>query len=394
MSSIAAAHRLLARPRSGAFLDVAVAAGVFVGAVVLLAHGGAPGAGANDLDAAAVGLAAGTAVPLVWWRRAPLVVFALTATACGTLAALDYSIGLTLGPTAALYLLATRRGTGAWWTAAVVVVTFIAYSAVFAAARGTFPAAAVLHTGIAWAGAWFAGERTRLRREQVADLRDHAARAHRDAERERALAVAEERARIARDLHDSAAHAISVIAIRAGAARLRHHREPVRTLAALQAVEDLARQTVEQLDQLVGALRDPDRPDGAVPPPPGLASLETLVAQHRAAGLPVSIEVAGTPRPLGAAADQAAYRIVQEALTNAARHGTGAASVALTYADTAIDLAVTNPANGGGTARAGGGHGLVGMRERATLAGGTLRTGQRDGVFQVGARIPYPGHRP
>jgi signal transduction histidine kinase len=394
MSSIAVAHRLLARPRSGALADKMVAAGVFVGAVVLLGHGGAPGAGAHGLDETGVGLAAGTAVPLLWWRRAPLAVFALTASACAALAALDYSIGLTLGPTAALFLLATRRETGAWWTAAVVVGTFVAYTTAFAAARGGFPAAAVLHTGIAWAAAWFAGERTRLRREQVADLRDHAARAHREADRERALAVAEERARIARDLHDSAAHAISVIAVRAGAARLRHPREPERTLAALQAVEDLARQTVDQLDQLVGTLRDPDRLDGAVPPPVGMASLETLVAQHRAAGLPVTVEVAGTARPLGAAADQAAFRIVQEALTNAARHGTGVARVALTYADTGIDMAVTNPANGRVAARPRGGHGLIGMRERATLAGGTLHTGQSGGLFEVRARIPYAGARP
>jgi len=394
MSSIAVAHRLLARPRPAAFLDAAVAAGVFVGAVMLLAHGGAPGGGGRGLDAVGVGLAAATAAPLLWWRRAPLAAFTLTVSACGALAALDYSIGLTLGPTAALFLLATGRGARAWWVAGVVVTAFVAYTAAFAAARGSFPAAALLHTGIAWAGAWFAGERTRLRREQVADLRDHAVRAQHDAERDRALAVAEERARIARDLHDSAAHAISVIAVRAGAARLRHAREPERTLAALQAVEDLARQTVDQLDQLVGTLRDPGHPDGTVPPPAGLASLETLVAQHRAAGLPVTVEVAGTARPLGAAADQAAFRIVQEALTNAARHGTGGARVALSYADVAVDLTVTNPANGGGTARPGGGHGLIGMRERATQAGGTIHTRQSDAVFEVRARIPYSGPRP
>ena len=389
MTSIAAA-----RPRPGAFLDVAVAAGVFAGALLLLGHGGAPGGGAHDLDALAVLLAAATAVPLLWWRWAPLAVFVLTASACGALAALEYSVGLTLGPTAALYLLATRREHRAWWRAVVVVGTFVAYTAAFAAARGTFPAAAVLHTGIAWAGAWFAGERTRLRREQVADLRDHAARARRDAERERALAVAEERARIARDLHDSAAHAISVIAVRAGAARLRHAREPERTLAALQAVEDLARQTVEQLDQLVGTLRDPDRPEGVVAPPVGLASLDTLITHHRAAGQPVTVEVTGAAQPLGAAADQAAYRILQEALTNAARHGTGGVRVALGYTDTAVDITVTNLANGGGAGRTGGGHGLIGMRERATLAGGTVHTGHSGGVFRVRARIPYPERRP
>jgi signal transduction histidine kinase len=141
-------------------------------------------------------------------------------------------------------------------------------------------------------------------------------------------------------------------------------------------------------------LRDPDRPDGAVPPPPGLASLDTLVAHHRAAGQPVTVEVAGTPRPLGAAADQAAYRILQEALTNAARHGTGGAHVSLAYADAAVDISVTNPAGGDGGGRAGGGHGLIGMRERATLAGGTVHTGRSSGVFEVRAHVPCPERRP
>jgi signal transduction histidine kinase len=390
MSALSLAHR----PRPGALVDVALTAGVFVGAVVLLAHGGAPGAGPRDLDAVGAGLAAATAVPLLAWRRAPLTVFALTACACAALAVLDYPIGLTLGPTAALYLLATRRRPGAAWVAAgVAVALFVVYVAAFSAGRGEFPEAALLHTAVAWAGAWFAGERTRLRREQVADLHDRATRAQRDAERERALAAAEERARIARDLHDSAAHAISVIAVRAGAARLRHPREPERTLAALQAVEDLARQTVDEIDKIVGALRDPDRPDGAVPPPPGLASLDTLVADHRAAGLPVTVEVTSTPGPLSTAADQAAYRILQEALANAARHGTGAARVVLTCAGTGVSLAVTNPARGDGATRAGGGHGLVGMRERAALVGGSLDAGPVGGVFRVRAHIPYPGHQ-
>jgi signal transduction histidine kinase len=218
-------------------------------------------------------------------------------------------------------------------------------------------------------------------------------RAEREAERERLLAAATERARIARDLHDSAGHAISVIAVRAGAARLRHHQDPDRSLAALEAIEQLARQTAEEIDQLVGTLREGGPANGAVDAPPGLASLDTLLAHHQAAGLEVTLDTAGAPKPLGAAADQAAYRILQEALTNAARHGTGSARIELAFGDTAVELRVINPVPAGGSPRPGGGHGLVGMRERATLLGGDLDAERANGAFRIRARIPYGGRR-
>jgi signal transduction histidine kinase len=270
----------------------------------------------------------------------------------------------------------------------------VAYLGAAAAAQGTFPASELLHTGLAWAVAWFAGERTRLRREQLAELNDRALRAEREAERERLLAAAEERARIARDLHDSAGHAISVIAVRAGAARLRHHQDPDRSLPALAAIEELARQTAEEIDQLVGTLREGGPANGAVEAPPGLASLDTLLAHHQAAGLEVTFATAGPPRPLAAAADQAAYRILQEALTNAARHGAGSARIELAFGEMAVELSVTNPMPAGGAPRSGGGHGLVGMRERATLLGGSLDADRANGAFRVRARIPYGAHRP
>jgi len=269
----------------------------------------------------------------------------------------------------------------------------IAASGAAAAAQATFPASELLHTGLAWAVAWFAGERTRLRREQIAELKDRALRVEREAERERLLAAAQERARIARDLHDSAGHAISVIAVRAGAARLRHHQDPGRSLPALAAIEELARQTAEEIDQLVGTLREGGSANGDLEAPPGLASLDTLITHHQAAGLEVTLDTAGAPRPLGAAADQAAYRILQQALTNAARHGTGSARIELAFGDAAVELSVTNPVPARGSPRSGGGHGLIGMRERAALLGGDLDAERANGVFRVRARIPYRGHR-
>jgi signal transduction histidine kinase len=404
-STVTARWLFAARPSSGALLGVAVAAVALAGSLALLSHGGVdalgPGSdasrhGSGELDLVGVVLAACSTVPLVAWRRFPVGVFAVTTAAGVVLAGLGYPVDLMLGPAAALYLLAASREPQTSWTGrttAIVVGSFAAYLAASTAAQGTFPGVELLHTGLAWAVAWFAGERTRLRREHIADLEERAVRVEREAERERLLAVAEERARIARDLHDSAGHAISVIAVRAGAARLRHHRDPDRSLVALEAVEELARQTVEEIDQMVGTLREGGAANGTVEAPPGLASLDTLVAHHVAAGLDVTVDTAGSPRTLGGAADQAAYRILQEALTNAARHGAGSARVELAFGDTAVAFTVTNPVHADEPPRSRGGHGLIGMRERATLLGGSVDAERANGAFRLRARIPYAGQQ-
>lgn len=397
--SISSLRRFLAaRPSSGALFDVLIAATTFAGSLALLRHGGIspfrPGSG--ELDVTGVVLAACSTLPLVAWRRSPFGVFALTGMASVLLAGLAYRIDLLLGPSAALYLLAASRGEDKLWTwrtTLTVMGLLLAYLGASAVAHGAFPGFELLHTGLAWAVAWFAGERTRLRGEHVAELRDRALRVARDAERERLLAVAEERARIARDLHDSAGHAISAIAVRAGAARLRHDKDPDRSRAALEAIEDVARRTVEDIDQMVGMLREEDPARDVVDDPPGLASLESLIAQHQTAGLRVELSTTGARRGLVPSADQAAYRILQEALTNAARHGAGGARIELSYGDGAVGLTVTNPARANGEPRPGGGHGLVGMRERANLLGGTLEAERASGVFRVRARIPYGGRR-
>jgi signal transduction histidine kinase len=398
--STPATHRLVAgRPSSGALGDLAIAAAALAGSLALLHRGIAPSrAGSGELDLIGVVFAACSTVPLIAWRRFPLGVFAVTAVAGLLLGGLGYAVDLLFGPAVALYLLAASRDEETPWTSlttATVLGLFVAFLGATAAAQRAFPGLELLHTGMAWAVAWFAGERTRLRGERIAELKERAVRAEREAERERLLAVAEERARIARDLHDSAAHAINVIAVRAGAARLRHSQNPDRSTVALEAIEELARQTVAEIDQIVGALRESDPPDEVVEDPPGLASLDTLIAHNAAAGLEVTFDAAGVPRALGGAADQAAYRILQEALTNAARHGAGSARIELAFDDAAVELTVTNPvlADGDGGARFGGGHGLTGMRERATLLGGSLDAERANGAFRIRARIPYGSHR-
>ena len=239
-----------------------------------------------------------------------------------------------------------------------------------------------------WAIAWFAGDRVRQRRERIAAAAERARLAEREAERERRLASAEERTRIARDLHDSAGHAVSVILVQAGAARLLLESDPARSRAAIETIEDVARDTLVEIDQLVRALREPVSAD-AVEPPAGLAALDTLIARSRAAGLDVAVVTEGNRRALSPSVDQAAFRILREALTNAARHGSGRANVELCFAPEALEIVVSNPISPGAAATDGGGHGIVGMKERALLLGGTLETIAEGGTFRIRASLPY-----
>ncbi len=388
---------IAARSKAGWLLDVAIALGTFGGSLALIAHGGIGpgGAGAAGLDPVSFGLAAFSTLPLVVWRRFPLGVLTLTVAASALLAGLGYRIDLLLGPAAALYLIAASREHETPWAGratAMVIVLLTGYLGAAAIAQTAFPGSELLHTGLAWAVAWFAGERTRLRREQITELNARAHSAEQDVEREGKLAAAEERARIARDLHDSAGHAINVIAVRAGAARLRHHQEPDRSLLALEAIEEIARQTAADIDHIVGTLRDDGTKTGLVEAPAGLVSMETLLDRYREAGLDVTSRASGIPQPLTSASDQAAYRILQEALTNAARHGEGSADIGLDFGPESVELTVTNPVAGDRPPTVVGGHGLAGMRERATLLGGTLDIRHANQAFRVRARIPYGTH--
>jgi signal transduction histidine kinase len=402
----ATAHRRFAtRPGSGLVLDAAIATAALAGSLLMVSHSGVPvwvgggdalagrhlGALAEvaDLSWGGALLAVCASAPLVVWRRWPIGVFGVIGAASALLAGLGYPLWIPLGASIALFLLAASRDEDDPWTGratAVVLAVFGAYLAAAAADAGRLPGAELLHGGLAFAVAWFAGERTRL---HITELEERARHAARDAERERRLAVAEERARIARDLHDAAGHAINVIAVRAGAARARH--DPERSQAALELIEELARQTAAEIDGIVGTLRDERASTGVEREPLGLASLDTLIARHAAAGLDVSVAGQGARRPLDSATDQAAYRILQEALTNAARHGTGAARIELAFGDAAFELTVSNPAPGERASRSNGGHGLIGMRERAILVGGSFDAERANGDFRVRARLPYRG---
>jgi signal transduction histidine kinase len=354
----------------------------------------------SGIDALSVVLAAIACFPLLAHRRAPLGVFAITTTASAAMMAAGYALGPPFGPTVALFYLAGDHRTRDRLRQTAVVV--LGLGAVHVAAAATaftgFPATPILGAIVLWGGAWIIGDQLRQRRQRLADLVERAERAERETERERRLAAAEERTRIARDLHDSAAHAINVILVQAGGARLLQERNPDAVRVALETIEDVARETITDIDQLIRGLRANDTSaavNGAVEPPIGLAALGALAARHRAAGLAVSIRVDGPARPLAPRLDQAAYRIVQESLTNAGRHGSGPAEVQILYDERHIELTVSNPlpstSNGHSV---GGGHGIQGMRERAALLNGSLEIHRDHDRFCVRGQLPYAVNAP
>jgi signal transduction histidine kinase len=355
---------------------IAVAALCFTLGIVLVQP-----EGERDPDALAVLLAALSTLPLVAWRRAVFGVLVVTTIGNALLYGLGYPDGPPVGPIVALFLvgLSGARVRGSLrLTIALVAATLAVHLTAEGLDAGRFPGPELLLGGPLWFASWAAGDRVRLRRERIAEFVERS-------RRERQLAVAEERTRIARDLHDSAGHAISVILVHAGAARLLREKNPERAMSALETIEDVARETLGEIDQLVQALRDED--GARIEPPGGLAALDSLLRRHREAGLEVALTVTGERRALGTAVDRAAYRILQESLTNALRHGRGDAGVTLDYGVDALAIQVTNPATRDGANVAG--HGIVGMRERATLVGGSLDAARANGVFRVSARLPY-----
>jgi signal transduction histidine kinase len=202
-------------------------------------------------------------------------------------------------------------------------------------------------------------------------------------------AVAEERLRLARELHDVVAHAISVIAVQSGVGAHVANSQPEEAAKALAAIEATSRAALTELRRLLGVLRQEGEPQGSLAPVPGLADLDSLLAEVAKAGLGVQLRVEGTPSPLPAGLDLSAYRIVQEALTNVVRHaGPATARVAVRYAPGQVAVEVVDDGRGADD-QGGGGHGIAGMRERAALYGGTLEAGPLPGGgFRVAASLP------
>jgi signal transduction histidine kinase len=225
-------------------------------------------------------------------------------------------------------------------------------------------------------------------RRVISDRERRAALAERERDLAAREAVVEERARIARELHDAIAHNVSMMVVQAGAERRLVGEGRASTREVLETIEEIGRGALTEMRRLVGILRT-DRAD-ALAPQPGLEDLPTLVAQVADAGLPVDLRVEGERRRLPVGIELSAYRIVQEALTNALKHaGEASASVRVAYGADSLELEIVDDGAGGPAAVEGGGHGLVGMRERVALYGGRLDAGRRPaGGFAVRVLLP------
>jgi signal transduction histidine kinase len=258
----------------------------------------------------------------------------------------------------------------------------------------THGAAELFFVPLFFAIGWLAGYALRERAEQAEAAETRAAQAEREREAAARIAVAEERARMARELHDIVAHAVSVMVLQVGAVRHKLPDERAEDGEALKGVERTGRTALADMRRLLAALRT-DGDEAELTPQPGLDRLEALADEVGRAGLPVRVHVDGDPVPLPQALDLSAYRIVQEGLTNALKHARAKrADVTVRYRPDELQLEVRD--DGAGTAKSDGlGHGLVGIRERVKLYGGEMTTGSATGGgFILSTRLPLSGDRP
>jgi len=333
--------------------------------------------------------------PVAVRRRFPLAAPATTLTAAVLLNLVGTSVEETIAPFFAVLL--NSYATGAfldgrrsWAGLAVGVCGVVLVVATFPGESTSgdylFPAGFVL-------ACWIAGRAVRSRTLLTAELHEAAVLADEQRQAAARRAAADERRRIAREMHDIVAHSVSVMVVQAGGARRILDRDPGRAVAAAAEIERTGREALGEMRRLLGVLHVGER-EAARAPQPTLEGVPTLVERAREAGLPVDLQVQGEPRALPAGLDLAAYRIVQEALTNAIKHaGAAPTAVSVRYGDHELELEVVDAGRAArsapGPGLASGGHGIVGMRERVRLYGGELRAGRRpDGGFEVWARIP------
>jgi signal transduction histidine kinase len=336
----------------------------------------------------AVVIALLTTAPVALRRTRPIVA-ALVTTAAGLIPSngyvyVGYVVSFIVFYSVAVYVPQWRRVVA---VVAAGVVFAVLGSAIHGAVFGDYFGAlsAVVAPAVV-------GRFVRYQREQSRRLQELTGQLERERELNVARAVADERARIARELHDVVAHTISVVAIQADAAEAALDADPARARGPLQTIRRSATEALTEMRRLLAVLRA-DEPSGELAPSPGLERLPALIDRVRTAGVDVTLEVTGVPRAVPASLDLSAYRIVQEALTNVGKHATGApASVVLDWGQDALAVEIRNPgANLEGADTNGSGHGLIGMRERVRMLGGEFNAGPpTGGGFVVSALLPYP----
>jgi signal transduction histidine kinase len=355
-----------------------------------------PGDVGSDVFSSAERAVAGAAglvltLSLAWRRRAPLIVLAV---AIATSIIANFAAPLDAATTPAVALVVAVYSVGAHAERLREWIGLAGVGAVIAAnAAAEFSLGNLLFIAMILGGAWLGGRAMRYRRERERVLERLTVDLEREREEKARAAVAEERVRIARELHDVVAHAISVIVLQARGARRSLAADPEETREALDTIEATGSEALAEMRRLLGMLRTHDE-DVALAPQPSLRYLDALAAQVREAGLPVELSVEGEPIELPPGVDLSAYRIVQEALTNALKHaGPTSARVLVRYGKDDLELEIADT-GAGAVASDGEGHGLVGMRERVSLYGGRLEAGPRDGGgFAVRARLPLDSDR-
>lgn len=363
---------------SPATLDVVFATGLFMASAAALR-----GPLGHD-PAVQVPVHAGLVLPLIWRRRAPMAVFCCIALAafvqwvCDVRTPTDVTLLLTLYAVAAY---STRRRTLLAFLVLEggVLLATLRWS-VHERGTGTFVSLSAMATA-----AMVLGLNMRSRRDRLAALEDRAVRLERERDQQAQLAVAGERARIAREMHDIVTHNLSVMVALADGASFVQRQSPERAAAAMRQVSATGRQAITDMRRFLGVLRA-DEPDALRHPVPGIGQLPALVEQVRAAGLPTRLGVAGDPESVPVAAQLTVYRLVQEALTNTLKHAPAGASAQVRIACTTEEVTVTVTDDGAGAVAVArrdpagpAGHGLPGMRERAAAYGGRLTAGPLPG---------------
>jgi signal transduction histidine kinase len=367
-------------------LDAAVP--LVVGAVITVGgvlHGG----GSARPLALAVGL--GAAASLVARRRAPGWTLGLSGGLALLLFHIEPDAGTTavLAPGVALYSLALTRGRSHQLLAAVAVVGAVIAAEALHPGRPTL--LQTLGHALLVAIPLLAAEAHRNRHAYVEILRERLELSERTREQEAQRRAEQERVRIARELHDVVAHTLTTINVQAATAAQLLDRNPGHARAALETIEDASRDAIDELRAILGVLRNADDGEAPLTPTPGLDTVAELVQRSREGGLDVRLDVSGErPARVPDAVSLAAFRIIQESLTNARRHAAGAAiRVSLAFEPSGLAVAVENAAGTAGNGSDARGVGIIGMTERASAVGGTLRAAPRRGGFRVDAELPY-----
>jgi signal transduction histidine kinase len=362
--------------------DALIAVGLAVLYVVELVN--YPGA---HLDLT-IPLAVAACLPLALRRKAPLLVFVVVTTLNGIVPAIatDFdgnSISFVAVLLFNLYSLgAHARGVEAWLGGLATLTTLVVATIQDGDTSPSGFFFFMMLCGIPWA----AGVAVRLRRDKENELRER----ERLAVLEKAEAIASERSRIARELHDTVSHAIAVTVLQSRGGRKMVGRDDEAVRRALASIEQTNTSALADMRRLLGLLRDTDEVTGRAQPQPSLARLDQLLEEVRSSGLPVELEVSGDPLPIPPGLDLSAYRIVQEALTNVLKHAgpRARARVQLVYGSDDLEVAVTN-SGATATSGPGTGHGLIGIRERVSVAGGSVEAGPEQDGYAVRARLPY-----